>query len=247
MIKDVTTFRNARSVETKNTTLSEEDTNKIKEILPTVDLLLDNKKTFSSTLEEVNLEIEGNIYQYKETISFLNTKLEEDSYFLYYNIVSTKEENKENEIKEKTYIEGLAFKDSENYYKFFSKTKIEEENEDNEKEVEQKRIFHISVNETSFIEIKEEYEIEGNEVEQELKYSVVENDIETLSYSIEIENENNEEEIEVKYDGIKYEVKRTKMNDETIYIVKYKDSESKVEATFKKVVDEEGNVQFIVN
>ena len=78
MIKDVTTFRNARRVETKNTALSEEDTNKIKEILPTVDLLLDNKKTFSSTLEEVNLEIEGNIYQYKETISFLNTKLEED-------------------------------------------------------------------------------------------------------------------------------------------------------------------------
>ncbi|MDD7546173.1 MAG: hypothetical protein PUK09_00145, partial [Bacilli bacterium] len=116
-----------------------------------------------------------------------------------------------------------------------------------EKEVEQKRIFHISVNETSFIEIKEEYEIEGNEVEQELKYSVVENDIETLSYSIEIENENNEEEIEVKYDGIKYEVKRTTINDETIYIVKYKDSELKVEATFKKVVDEEGNVQFIVN
>ena len=247
MIKDVTTFRNARSVETKNTALSEEDTNKIKEILPTVDLLLDNKKTFSSTLEEVNLEIEGNIYQYKETISFLNTKLEEDSYLLYYNIVSTKEENKENEIKEKTYIEGLAFKDSENYYKFFSKTKIEEENEDNEKEVEQKRIFHISVNETSFIEIKEEYEIEENEVEQELKYTVVENDIETLSYSIEIENENNEEEIEIKYDGIKYEVKRTTINDETIYIVKYQDSESKVEATFKKVVDEEGNVQFIVN
>ena len=57
MIKDVTTFRNARSVETKNTALSEKDTNKIKEILPTVDLLLDNKKTFSSTLEEVNLEI----------------------------------------------------------------------------------------------------------------------------------------------------------------------------------------------
>ena len=247
MIKDATTFRNARSVETKNTGLSDEDSNKIKEILPTVDLLLDNKITFSSTLEEVNLEIEGNIYQYKETISFLNTKLEEDSYFLYYNIVSTKEENNENEIKEKTFIEGLAFKDSENYYKFFSKTKIEEENEDNEKEVEQKRIFHISVNETSFIEIKEEYEIEGNEVEQELKYSVVENDIETLSYSIEIENENNEEEIEVKFDGIKYEVKRTTINNETIYIVKYKDSESKVEATFKKVVDEEGNVQFIVS
>ena len=52
MIKDVKTFRNARSVETKNTALSEEDTNKIKEILPTVDLILDIVAIFSSSYDK---------------------------------------------------------------------------------------------------------------------------------------------------------------------------------------------------
>ena len=61
---------------------TEEQVTKIKEVLPTVDLLLDNETTFLSHVEEVNVEIDGKIYETKEEITFLNNDLSSSSIIL---------------------------------------------------------------------------------------------------------------------------------------------------------------------
>ena len=107
-------------------------------------------------------------------------------------------------------------------------------------------MFLINIDENSYIKIKEEYEVEGNEKEQTLKYLVVENGVTTIDYSVEIEEESNEQSIKLKVDDSKFKVVKETKNDETIYKVSYKDEDTKIVATYKKEIDENGNISFVL-
>ena len=228
-----------------NKPISEEQQQKIKECLPTVDMLLNNNQTFESVIETVNQEIDGVNYEFKETIKYLNSSLEFDSYVLYYNNYVIDEEDNdedENEVEVTSKTSGLAFLSDDIYYSFVSK--IEKEIEDDE--TEEERMFLINIDENSYIKIKEEYEVEGNEKEQTLKYLVVENGVTTIDYSIEIEEESNEQSIKLKVGDSKFKVVKETKDDETIYKVSYKDEDTKIVATYKKEIDENGNISFVI-
>ena len=226
-----------------NRSFSDQDKNDIKEILPTLDMMFDNNSLFTSTINEVNIDIDGKNYQYEEVIKYVNSSLEEGSYRLVYNIDENnlEEDQDDGEVEQESLVSGLAFIDESTSYPFYSK--LEKEIEDNEHEEE--RSFVINTSETSQIIIKEEYEVEGNETEQELHYIVKENNVTTIDYKIELESENNTNEIEIETNNKEFKVKRNVNNGEITYEVSLKDSDSIRKITFKKEVDETGEVTFI--
>ena len=226
-----------------NRSFSDQDKNDIKEILPTLDMMFDNNSLFTSTVNEVNVDIDGKNYQYEEVIKYVNSSLEEGSYRLVYNIDENNldEDQDDGEVEQESLVSGLAFIDESTSYPFYSK--LEKEIEDDEHEEE--RSFVINTSETSQIIIKEEFEVEGNETEQELHYIVKENNVTTIDYKIELESENNTNEIEIETNNKEFKVKRNVNNGEITYEVSLKDSDSIRKITFKKEVDETGEVTFI--
>ena len=146
-----------------NRSFSDQDKNDIKEILPTLDMMFDNNSLFTSTINEVNVDIDGKNYQYEEVIKYVNSSLEEGSYRLVYNIDKNnlEEDQDDGEVEQESLVSGLAFIDESISYPFYSK--LEKETEDDEHEEE--RIFVINTSETSQIIIKEEFEVEGHETE----------------------------------------------------------------------------------
>ena len=226
-----------------NRSFSDQDKNDIKEILPTLDMMFDNNSLFTSTINEVNVDIDGKNYQYEEVIKYVNSSLEEGSYRLVYNIDENnlEEDQDDGEVEQESLVSGLAFIDESTSYPFYSK--LEKEIEDNEHEEE--RSFVINTSETSQIIIKEEFEVEGNETEQELHYIVKENNVTTIDYKIELESENNTNEIEIETNNKEFKVKRNVNNGEVTYEVSLKDSDSIRKITFKKEVDETGKVTFV--
>ena len=226
-----------------NRSFSDQDKNDIKEILPTLDMMFDNNSLFTSTVNEVNVDIDGKNYQYEEVIKYVNSSLEEGSYRLVYNVDENnlEEDQDDGEVEQESLVSGLAFIDEAISYPFYSK--LEKEIEDDEHEEE--RSFVINTSETSQIIIKEEYEVEGNETEQELHYIVKENNVITIDYKIELESENNTNEIEIETNNKEFKVKRNVNNGEITYEVSLKDSDSIRKITFKKEVDETGKVTFV--
>ena len=226
-----------------NRSFSDQDKNDIKEILPTLDMMFDNNSLFTSTVNEVNVDIDGKNYQYEEVIKYVNSSLEEGSYRLVYNIDKNnlEEDQDDGEVEQESLVSGLAFIDESTSYPFYSK--LEKEIEDNEHEEE--RMFVINTSETSQIIIKEEFEVEGNETEQELHYIVKENNVTTIDYKIELESENNTNEIEIETNNKEFKVKRNVNNGEITYEVSLKDSDVIRKITFKKEVDETGEVTFV--
>ena len=226
-----------------NRSFSDQDKNDIKEILPTLDMMFDNNSLFTSTINEVNVDIDGKNYQYEEVIKYVNSSLEEGSYRLVYNIDENNldEDKDDGEVEQESLVSGLAFIDEAISYPFYSK--LEKEIEDDEHEEE--RMFVINTSETSQIIIKEEFEVEGNETEQELHYIVKENNVTTIDYKIELESENNSNEIEIETNNKEFKVKRNVNNGEITYEVSLKDSDSIRKITFKKEVDETGEVTFV--
>ena len=218
---------------------TEEQVTKIKEVLPTVDLLLDNETTFLSHVEEVNVEIDGKIYETKEEITFLNKDLSSSSYLLFYNIIEEKVEDDE-EIEEKKDMEGIAYIDEETYYPFISK----EEKEVEDDEVENTRKFMILTGEESYIEIKEEHSYESDEVEQKLHYEVVQDSQKIVDYKIKIENENQENEIKVEIGEMNFKVEREIFEDTYIYKISLKDDETNQMVTLKREILEDGNISY---
>ena len=215
-----------------NRSFSDQDKNDIKEILPTLDMMFDNNSLFTSTVNEVNVDIDGKNYQYEEVIKYVNSSLEEGSYRLVYNIDKNnlEEDQDDGEVEQESLVSGLAFIDESISYPFYSK--LEKEIEDDEHEEE--RLFVINTYETSQIIIKEEFEVEGSETEQELHYIVKENNVITIDYKIELERENNTNEIEIETNNKEFKVKRNVNNGEITYEVSLKDSDSIRKITFKK-------------
>ena len=218
---------------------TEEQVTKIKEVLPTVDLLLDNETTFLSHVEEVNVEIDGKLYETKEEITFLNNDLSSSSYLLFYNIIEEKVEEDE-EIEENKDMEGIAYIDEETYYPFISK----EEKEVEDDEVENTRKFMILTGEKSYIEIKEEYSYESDEVEQKLHYEVVQDNQKIVDYKIKIENENQENEIKVEIGEMNFKVEREIFEDTYIYKISLKDDETNQMVTLKREILEDGTISY---
>ena len=226
---DSLSLRKSKNISTFN----DEQITQIKEILPTIDLLLDNKSTIDSYVEVVNVLIDEINYEYKEVISFIGNDLSSSSYTLFYNDNSS-------DGKEKN-VSGIAYISEEEYYPFYSS--FEEEKEDDEEEKTRK--FVITKNESSYIKIKEEFSLEENEMEQELHYEVVEDGVKVLDYKIEIEQEENENEIEIELENKKFKVKRELQEGELIYFVSLKENDNKQKIIFKKETLEDGT--FIYN
>ena len=251
--------------------ISYEEKAKIEQILPTLDLLMNNGMVFESQVVEEVVIFNDVTYNFKETISFVNESLEKSSYTLLYNLEEANdpsikakndhhdddeedekghhgdqshENNSENctKMDEETKIFGIAMISDEVFYEFVSESEIEEHN--NKKEYE--RTFKIIVGEKDYILVEEENEVKNNKTESSFEYTVVENGTKVLNYSISIENKNNKDVIEYEIDDVEYEIKRT-MNEsgEEIYKIEVEnEDDSEFVVIYKKVTNEDGSISF---
>lgn len=228
----------------KKSDISENDINEIKEILPQLDLMLENGYTFNSQISEVNKEINNETYKYHEIITFKDLNKEYVTYNLFYNLPKEIKEVDDDEIEIKQVMNGVATFDNNNYYSFISLSESEKEDD----ELEDKRIFKINMNNESYIKVEESYEIEGKEIENKFKYTVVENGTKTLEYKVKQEIETNKEKLEYELNDIEYKLVKEfdKDNNRTIYIIKYENEDLDIEfkLKFEKIVLENGEVVF---
>jgi len=228
----------------KKSDISENDINEIKEILPQLDLMLENGYTFNSQISEVNKEINNETYKYHEIITFKDLNEEYVTYNLFYNSPKEIKEVDDDEIEIKQVMNGVATFDNNNYYSFISLSESEKEDD----ELEDKRIFKINMNNESYIKVEESYETEGKEIENKFKYTVVENGTKTLEYKVKQEIETNKEKLEYELNDIEYKLVKEfdKDNNRTIYIIKYEneDLDKEFKLKFEKIVLENGEVVF---
>ena len=228
----------------KKSDISENDINEIKEILPQLDLMLENGYTFNSQISEVNKEINNETYKYQEIITFKGLNEEYVTYNLFYNSPKEIKEVDDDEIEIKQIMNGVATFDNNNYYSFISLSESEKEDD----ELEDKRIFKINMNNESYIKVEESYEIEGKEIENKFKYTVVENGTKTLEYKVKQEIETNKEKLEYELNDIEYKLVKEfdKDNNRTLYIIKYEneDLDKEFKLKFEKIVLENGDVIF---
>ncbi len=228
----------------KKSDISENDINEIKEILPQLDLMLENGYTFDSQISEVNKEINNETYKYQEIITFKGLNEEYVTYNLFYNSPKEIKEVDDDEIEIKQVMNGVATFDNNNYYSFISLSESEKEDD----ELEDKRIFKINMNNESYIKVEESYEIEGKEIENKFKYTVVENGTKTLEYKVKQEIETNKEKLEYELNDIEYKLVKEfdKDNNRTLYIIKYEneDLDKEFKLKFEKIVLENGEVVF---
>lgn len=226
---------------------SEEQKKGIQEALPTIDLLLDNSESgFRSVKETVKKEIDGENYEFQETITFLNSELKEASYQLFYNetliVEKDDDDDDEDEIEQETtsMMSGLAFIDANTSYSFVSMTETEEEGD----EAETERYFKIDTGVNSYIRIKEEFEVEGTKKEQDLHYTVVENGAVSSDYKVEIGSSKKGEEIEIEVGKTEFEVKRQTREDGVYYTVSLEQNRNESIAVFKKEILEDGTAAY---
>lgn len=161
----------------KSNAISDNDANKIKEMLPTIDLILDNGSTFASTIVEEETVLNEVTYQYKEVINFKNHLLQDESYTLIYNKTSKVENQDRDEIETFEKLEGYALIDENTKYKFVSLVTTESEN--NEQEME--REFKIILGNNSYVRVSEETEQERKENSTEFEYLLVENGVKKIT------------------------------------------------------------------
>lgn len=227
----------------KTNAISDTDADKIKEMLPTIDLILDNGSTFSSTLVEEETVINEVTYQFKEVINFKNHLLQDESYTLVYNKTSRVENEDRDEIETFEKLEGYALFDENTKYEFVSLITSEEESD----EQEVKREFRIILGNNSYVKVSQETEQERNENSTEFEYLLVENGIKKLEYSIEIEHEGNKDEIEYELNGQEYELVRKLINNEVVYRIYYEDDHKDEDlflVAFKKGTLEDGTITY---
>ena len=216
--------------------LNDTEINEIKEILPQLDLMLNNGTSFESSLTSKENVIEGVTYQYEEVVTFKDSNLIDVTYTLIYN-ANTKEFKDDDEKVTITTIEGVAKVDDVTYLPFVSITKTENEWDESETE----RTFKVNLNETSYVIVEESHEVEDDEIENEFEYTLINNGRKELEYSIEIEKEGFKDSIEYEVNNKEYEL--TRVGDE--YYVKVKEGKNFVDyAKFKKIINEDGSVIF---
>ncbi len=216
--------------------LNDTEINEIKEILPQLDLMLNNGTSFESSLTSKENVIEGVTYQYEEVVTFKDSNLIDVTYTLIYN-ANTKEFKDDDEKVTVTTIEGVAKVDDATYLPFVSITKTENEWDESETE----RTFKVNLNENSYVIVEESHEVEDDEIENEFEYTLINNGRKELEYSIEIEKEGFKDSIEYEVNNKEYEL--TRVGDE--YYVKVKEGKNLVDyAKFKKIINEDGSVIF---
>ena len=211
------------------------------QVLPQLDLMMDNGFDISSNVEEVTTEIEGKTYAVKETISYKDFNNETVTYSLIYNARSY-EERDDDEIERYTYMEGYVLLNDANY-EFTSVMKNEQEWD--EEEVE--RNFRINLNNNSYIFVESSMENEGNENEEEYEYTYIENGRKVIEYSIEIEKEGFKDSIEIEYNEKEFEVSRTERDGKILFFVKLKEGRDYRDyLTYEKVIGDDGSVSYIL-
>lgn len=211
------------------------------QVLPQLDLMMDNGFDISSNVEEVSTEIEDKTYTIKETVSYKNFDNETVTYSLIYNARSH-EERDDDEIEKYTYMEGYVLLNGANY-EFTSVMKNEQEWD--EEEVE--RNFRINLNNNSYIFVESSMENEGNENEEEYEYTYIENGRKVIEYSIEIEKEGFKDSIEIEYNEKEFEVSRTERDGKILFFVKLKEGRDYRDyLTYEKVIGDDGSVSYIL-
>ena len=211
------------------------------QVLPQLDLMMDNGFDISSNVEEVSTEIEDKTYTIKETVSYKNFDNETVTYSLIYNARSH-EERDDDEIEKYTYMEGYVLLNDANY-EFTSVIKNEQEWD--EEEVE--RNFRINLNNNSYIFVESSMENEGNENEEEYEYTYIENGRKVIEYSIEIEKEGFKDSIEIEYNEKEFEVSRTERDGKILFFVKLKEGRDYRDyLTYEKVIGDDGSVSYIL-
>ena len=211
------------------------------QVLPQLDLMMDNGFDISSNVEEISTEIEDKTYTIKETVSYKNFDNETVTYSLIYNARSH-EERDDDEIEKYTYMEGYVLLNDANY-EFTSVMKNEQEWD--EEEVE--RNFRINLNNNSYIFVESSMENEGNENEEEYEYTYIENGRKVIEYSIEIEKEGFKDSIEIEYNEKEFEVSRTERDGKILFFVKLKEGRDYRDyLTYEKVIGDDGSVSYIL-
>ena len=211
------------------------------QVLPQLDLMMDNGFDISSNVEEVSTEIEGKTYTIKETVSYKDFDNETVTYSLIYNARSH-EERDDDEIERYTYMEGYVLLNDANY-EFTSVMKNEQEWD--EEEVE--RNFRINLNNNSYIFVESSMENEGNENEEEYEYTYIEYGRKKIEYSIEIEKEGFKDSIEIEYNDKEFEVSRTERDGKILFFVKLKEGRDYRDyLTYEKVIGDDGSVSYIL-
>ena len=211
------------------------------QVLPQLDLMMDNGFDISSNVEEVSTEIEGKTYAIKETVSYKDFDNETVTYSLIYNARSH-EERDDDEIERYTYMEGYVLLNDANY-EFTSVMKNEQEWD--EEEVE--RNFRINLNNNSYIFVESSMENEGNENEEEYEYTYIEYGRKKIEYSIEIEKEGFKDSIEIEYNEKEFEVSRTERDGKILFFVKLKEGRDYRDyLTYEKVIGDDGSVSYVL-
>ena len=211
-----------------------------KEILPQLELMMNNGFDIKSEIESVETTIGDTTYSVKETISYKDFNNQEVTYSLVYN-VKEYEEKDDDEIEKYTLMDGYVLLE-ENEYSFRSLMKSEEEHDENEVE----RNFKINLENNSYIFVESSLENEGDETEEEYEYTYVENGRKKMEYSIEIEKEGFKDSIEIEENEKEYEVKRISKDGKTYFLVQIKEGKNyKDYLSYEKVLNDDGSVSYI--
>ena len=211
-----------------------------KEILPQLELMMNNGFDIKSEIESVETTIGDTTYSVKETISYKDFNNQDVTYSLVYN-VKEYEEKDDDEIEKYTLMDGYALLE-ENEYSFRSLMKSEEEHDENEVE----RNFKINLENNSYIFVESSLENEGDETEEEYEYTYVENGRKKMEYSIEIEKEGFKDSIEIEENEKEYEVKRISKDGKTYFLIQIKEGNNyKDYLSYEKVLNDDGSVSYI--
>ena len=183
----------------------------IKEVLPSIDLLLTNKSTFESTVGTSSKE--G--YSYELNVSYLSIEEEEISYKMYFNILKEDNKREDDEITKTIFYSGVtSLLDKE--YSFLAT--LEEEVEDNETEVELSMILFLNDSKTDYIKVEQEKETESyGENEESFEYKIYKNNRLEKEFKIETEIERFDSEIEVEINDNEYYIELKEESERTIF------------------------------
>ncbi len=210
--------------------ISEASKNKIEELLPTIDLLVNNA-SFKTVIKESDLEE----YYVKQEITYLDLTNNSNTFFIYYNVSDTENEVKSNDVEIVSSLQGIIIFDDQEFA-FEGQNEIEKEK--NEEEEELKLKIYVDESKANYLNVKQEIEKEIDEIEEEYKYEVYENNSLVSYFALEKENKKQNEESEIKLllDDIKYSFEFYKENDDEFIKVKIEGDKNSQEVIYKKII-----------
>ena len=217
-----------------------EDTSTLEDLLPQLDLIMNNDYLINSVVEETTTEIEGKTFSIKETVTFKDQNLNDVTYEMVYN-TKTFTERDDDEIESHVLMDGYVLL-NDSAYRFDSRMESESEWDESESE----RNFRVFLDERSYIFVEDSLETEGRETESELEYTYIKNGRVELNYSLEIEKEGFENSIEFEVNDKEYEVSRFERDGKTYLAVKIEEDDDHFKdfKVFEKVTDQNGNTSY---